>query len=61
MFSFTVRLTFEQEDHEKVAEILVPADRGLPQEPGCVSYIPHFVEGEPHRPDLRAVRGRGRA
>jgi quinol monooxygenase YgiN len=47
MLSFTVRMRFEEGDREKVAEILralTPASR---QEPGCVSYIPHFVEGEP--------------
>jgi quinol monooxygenase YgiN len=47
MISFTVRLTFEGCDREDVAQLLrllTPASR---QEPGCVSYIPHFVVGEP--------------
>jgi quinol monooxygenase YgiN len=47
MISFTVRLTFEEGDRETIAEILrklTPASRG---EAGCVTYIPHFVEGEP--------------
>lgn len=47
MITFTVRLTFEEGDHEAIAELLrrlIPASR---QEPGCVSYLPHFVEGEP--------------
>jgi quinol monooxygenase YgiN len=46
MLSFTVRMTFDQEDHDAIAGILcqlAPASRG---EPGCISYIPHFVEGE---------------
>jgi len=47
MISFTVRLTFEESDRDAVAALLrrlTPASR---EEPGCVSYIPHFVEGEP--------------
>jgi quinol monooxygenase YgiN len=46
MLSFTVRMTFDQADREVIEEILrhlTPASR---TEPGCVSYIPHFVEGE---------------
>jgi quinol monooxygenase YgiN len=47
MISFTVRLTFEEGSRETIAEMLrqlTPASR---QEHGCISYIPHFVEGEP--------------
>jgi quinol monooxygenase YgiN len=47
MISFTVRLTFEEGEREVIAEMLrklTPASR---QEPGCINYIPHFVEGEP--------------
>ena len=47
MVSFTVRLQFEEGDPDAIAEMLrklTPASR---QEPGCVHYIPHFVEGEP--------------
>jgi quinol monooxygenase YgiN len=47
MLSFTVRMKFDEADREAIAEILralAPASR---QEPGCVSYIAHFVEGEP--------------
>jgi quinol monooxygenase YgiN len=47
MISFTVRLSFEEGDREVIAAMLrqlTPASR---QEPGCVSYTPHFVEGEP--------------
>ncbi len=46
MVSFTVRMTFDQAERDAVAEILcllTPASR---QEPGCINYIPHFVEGE---------------
>ena len=47
MLSFTVRMKFDEVDREAVAEMLrelTPASR---QEPGCISYIAHFVEGEP--------------
>lgn len=46
MLSFTVRMTFDQTDRDTIEEILchlTPASRG---ESGCVSYIPHFVEGD---------------
>ncbi len=46
MVSFTVRLRFDQDDHEKVADILCHLTAATRQEPGCVSYIPHFVEGD---------------
>ncbi len=46
MLSFTVRLRFDQNDHEKVVEILRQLTTASRQEPGCISYIPHFVEGD---------------
>ncbi len=47
MLSFTVRMTFGQDDHDEIAEILCKLTAASRQEPGCVSYIPHFVEGDP--------------
>jgi len=47
MISFTVRMRFEPEDHDKVAELLLPLTAASRKEPGCVTYIPHFVEGDP--------------
>jgi quinol monooxygenase YgiN len=47
MVSFVVRFRFTPEDRAEVAEthrILATASR---LEPGCVSYIPHHVEGDP--------------
>lgn len=47
MISFTVRLTFDAADRKAVEDaihLLTPASRA---EAGCVSYFPHFVEGEP--------------
>jgi len=47
MVSFTVRFTFAPEDRAEVAEALRLLTAGSRQEPGCVSYIPHHVEGDP--------------
>jgi quinol monooxygenase YgiN len=46
MLSFTVRMKFEETDRERVAEILRELGPASRLEPGCVSYIAHFVEGE---------------
>ena len=47
MVSFTVRMTFASEDRADVAETLRVLAAASRQEPGCVSYIPHVVEGDP--------------
>ncbi|WP_213804827.1 putative quinol monooxygenase [Granulicella sp. dw_53] len=46
MLSFTVRLRFDQDDHDKIDDILRPLTAASRQEPGCVTYIPHFIEGD---------------
>ncbi|MGD0443188.1 MAG: putative quinol monooxygenase [Edaphobacter sp.] len=46
MLSFTVRMAFDQADREAIDEILCHLTTASRKEPGCVSYIPHFVEGE---------------
>jgi len=46
MISFTVRLRISPEDHEDIAHILRELTRASRQEPGCVSYIPHFIDGD---------------
>ncbi len=46
MVSFTVRLRFEQEHHDEVREQLRALTLASRQEPGCVSYIAHFLEGD---------------
>ncbi len=48
MISFTVRMTFREEDRQEIAEILENLTRLSRQEDGCVSYIPHTVEGDPN-------------
>lgn len=47
MLSFTVRMIFDPADYEAIAEILCRLTEASRKEPGCVSYIPHFVEGDP--------------
>jgi quinol monooxygenase YgiN len=46
MLSFTVRMTFEQSDREDITEALCLLAAESRKEPGCVSYVPHLVEGE---------------
>jgi len=46
MVSFTVRIRFDQGDHDQVVEILKPLAAASRKEPGCVSYVPHFIEGD---------------
>ena len=47
MISFTVRMRFAHEDRAEIADILHELTAASRQEPGCVSYIPHWVQGEP--------------
>jgi quinol monooxygenase YgiN len=47
MLSFTVRMRFDAADHEKVEQALRHLTLASRQEPGCVSYVAHFVEGDP--------------
>jgi quinol monooxygenase YgiN len=47
MLSFTVRMRFEAADHDAVREHLVALTEGSRQEPGCVSYIAHFISDDP--------------
>ena len=47
MITFTVRMKFPPEDRDDIAEILQQLTEASRQEPGCVSFIPHRVEGDP--------------
>lgn len=47
MLSFTVRLRFEEGEHEDIAEMLRQLTHGSRQESGCVNYIAHFVVEDP--------------
>ena len=45
MISFIVRLRFSPEDRAEVAETLRLLAAASRQEPGCLAYFPHHVEG----------------
>ncbi|MDP9039401.1 MAG: antibiotic biosynthesis monooxygenase [Acidobacteriota bacterium] len=47
MVSFTVRMRFAEEHHERVAEFLRQLTGASRQEPGCVAYNAHFVADDP--------------
>lgn len=47
MVSFTVRMSFDAADRQEVEELLRHLTHASRQEPGCVIYTGHFVEGEP--------------
>jgi quinol monooxygenase YgiN len=47
MISFVVRLKFAPEDRADITETLRLLATASRQEPGCVSYIPHHIEGDP--------------
>ena len=46
MISFTVRMRFAPEDRAEIADIVRQLALASRQEPGCVNYIPHHVEGD---------------
>jgi len=47
MISFTVRMKFREEDRQQIDEILRSLTQASRNEPGCVTYIPHRVDGDP--------------
>lgn len=47
MISFTVRMTFSPEDRAEIAEILSALTLASREEPGCATYVPHAVYGDP--------------
>lgn len=46
MVSFTVRMRFESEDRQRVEHLLRELTLASRNEPGCLHYLSHFVEGE---------------
>ena len=46
MVSFIVRLRFAPEDRDEIIQIMRELTRASRQEPGCVYYVPHWVEGD---------------
>jgi len=47
MISFVVRLKFAPEDRDDITETLRLLAIASRLEPGCVTYIPHHLEGDP--------------
>lgn len=47
MITFIVRMTFAPEDRADIVDTLRLLAQASRQESGCVSYIPHYVEGDP--------------
>ena len=47
MITFTVRLKFTAEDRDEINEILRQLAEATRKEPGCVSYTPHRIDGDP--------------
>jgi quinol monooxygenase YgiN len=47
MISFTVHMKFKSEDREQIQEALRALTAASRLESGCVSYIPHTLEGDP--------------
>jgi quinol monooxygenase YgiN len=47
MISFMVRMRFGQDDREKISEILRNLALASRKETGCVTYVPHHVDGDP--------------
>ncbi len=48
MISFTVRMRFAPEDHDEIARTLTALAHASRLEPGCISYVPHFIESDPN-------------
>ncbi len=46
MLSFTVRMTFSQDEHAEVSEMLRHLTLASREESGCVNYVAHFIEGD---------------
>ena len=47
MITFTVRMRFDEADHNDIRGNLEALTAGSRQEPGCVSYIAHFLADDP--------------
>ncbi len=47
MVSFTVRMRFDPGIRDEIAGMLRLLAAASRTEPGCISYVPHFVDGHP--------------
>jgi quinol monooxygenase YgiN len=48
MISFTVRMRFDPTEVDEIRKHLVALAHASRLEPGCVSYIPHFLADDPN-------------
>jgi quinol monooxygenase YgiN len=46
MISFIVRMKFSPEDRSEIADTLRALTLASRQEPGCITYVPHYVDGD---------------
>jgi quinol monooxygenase YgiN len=46
MISFIVRMKFSPDDRSEIAETLRALTLASRQEPGCITYVPHYVDGD---------------
>ncbi len=46
MVTFIVRMRFDPNDHEHIRAILTELAKASRKEPGCINYIPHFLDGD---------------
>ena len=44
--SFLVRMKFSEEDRSEIQAMLAPLTEASRKEEGCLTYVPHWVEGE---------------
>ena len=47
MITFTVRMRFDEVDHEDIRAHLIALTTGSRGEPGCASYVAHFLADDP--------------
>ena len=47
MISFTVTTKFKPDDRAYIEGVVTPLTHASRLEPGCLTYIPHWVQGEP--------------
>lgn len=47
MVSFTVRMRFDESDHDDIQTHLIALTEASREEPGCANYIAHFLADDP--------------
>lgn len=44
--NFIVKMKFAEEDRPEIQSMLEPLTKASRQEPGCITYVPHWLQGE---------------